>query len=148
MTSKLLRYLIGGALVCVLASSVAAQNAEKKFFPILGSSKLLRMEDPRYPLFRRGGTQIEFFVDGNQLNNILSSNLSTACALGRFNQRKIKRYYIYVTLPGGIRKKLGYANWRGFNLRDPDNRVGRDQVYLFDFDRTSECRVYAVETRR
>ncbi|WP_259780488.1 hypothetical protein [Aestuariispira ectoiniformans] len=135
-------------LLVSIAGTAGAQNEQKKFFPIFGSSKLLRMEDDRYPLFRRGGTRVEFFVDGNQLRSILSSNLSTACALGRFNQKKNKRYYIWVTLPGGERKKFGYANWRGFNLRDPDHRVGRDQVYLFDMDRTSECRVYAVVTRR
>lgn len=124
-----------------------AQSRNKNWIPIGRAGSVLMPRDARYPRFRRGGRRIQFFVDPNQLDRFLSKNLSTACAQGGFNQLKNKRYYVIVNFPDGDKKRFGFANSEGFNLYDPENRVGLNQVYLFNLDRTSECRVYAVETR-
>ena len=121
-------------------------NERKNWIPLGGAGKVLYPGEARKPRFKRGGARIEFFVAQGQLENILSANLSTACAMGRFNQKKSKRYFVIVNMDDGRKKKFGYADARGFNLRDPDGRVGPNQVYLFDFDHTSECRVYAIES--
>ena len=126
--------------------SVLAQSKRKNWIPLGSAGKALYPGEARKPRFRRGGQRIEFFIAHGQLANILSQNLSTACAQGRFNQRKAKRYYVIVNMDDGRKKRFGYADARGFNLKDPDGRVGPNQVYLFDFDHTSECRVYAVES--
>ena len=137
-------------MALILATSTAQSQVRlkerKNWVPLGGAGKVLYPGEARKPRFKRGGARIEFFVAQGQLENILSANLSTACAMGRFNQKKSKRYFVVVNMDDGRKKKFGYADARGFNLRDPDGRVGPNQVYLFDFDHTSECRVYAVES--
>ncbi|RED53944.1 hypothetical protein [Aestuariispira insulae] len=139
-------FLVTAATILIGAASGFAQSNRKDWIPLGGLGKALYPSETRKPQFRRGGKRIEFFVAQGQLPNILSQNLSTACAHGRFNQRKDKRYYVIVNLDDGRKKRFGYADSTGFNLHDPDRRVGLNQVYLFDFDNTSECRVYAVES--
>ena len=133
-------------LALTATDSANAQSRNKNWIPLGGIGKALHPGEAKKPQFRRGGKRVEFFVAQGQLPNILSRNLSTACAQGRFNQKKDKRYYVVVNLEDGRKKRFGYADSTGFNLSDPDNRVGLNQVYLFDFDFTSECRVYAVES--
>ncbi len=102
---------------------------------------------PKYPRLVRGTSQVDFYLNGSQLPNMLSRNLSTACARGNFNQLVNKKYYVMVDMPGGTKKKLGFADYTGINLSDPDNRKGPNQAYFFDKDRTSECKVYAAVTQ-
>lgn len=109
-----------------------------------------RLEVPRnnaptmdgVPDFDALGTRVRMAADAGKLKENLSQPLSNACATDRFNQRKRGRYHITLDLPSGERKRFGFAGSNGLNLRDPGNRKGVNQGYLFDLDGTSECRVY------
>lgn len=153
-----LRILIAALAVLVAAQSPAglqpaipAAHAQTgpdrpEFIPLGRIPRLLQPGGEDQPRFRRGGQQIRFFVDQNSLAQNISPNLSNACALGRFNQQHPTRYFVLIETQDGRRLRLGFATSEGFNLRDPDNRRGRDLAFLFEKDRTSECRVYAVAT--
>jgi hypothetical protein len=99
------------------------------------------------PQPRRGkqSVQLRFDVAAQDLPGLLSQPLSTACALGRFNQREYDRYFIAVPRPNAPPLRLGFAGGRAGNLSDPDRAALETQYYLFDKDRTSECRVYAAQ---
>jgi len=98
------------------------------------------------PKFRRGSRPIKFFVDEASLPQSLSRNLSNACAHGRFNTKSVGRYFVEIQTQNGRVRRFGFANAKGFNLRDPDNLRGRDFAFLFELDGTSQCRVYALAT--
>lgn len=87
--------------------------------------------------------------DFEQIRNRVVAHLSSACALGHFNQRKIKRYFLVAKtdrkgahLPAERVIVLGYAHGRGVNLHDPKGLAREDQYYLFRYDRTGKCQVF------
>lgn len=117
-----------------------------RFIPLGRIPQLLQPGGNAPPRFRRGSRPVKFFVDAASLPQSLSANLSNACAHGDFNTKRPGRYYVEIELQGGKKKRLSYANAQGFNLRDPQNRRGRDLAFLFELDGTSQCKVYAVPT--
>lgn len=135
----------GGLLLAAPATVAPAQT-----FNDTGTMERPRIQVPRatgpeaheIPDFDALGTRVRMAADAGQLEQSLSEPLSDACAMDRFNQRKRGRYHITLTLPSGERKRFGFAGSNGMNLRDPNNRRGPNQGYLFDLDGTSECRVY------
>lgn len=122
-----------------------AQSSQgKNFIPLGRVPYLLQPGGQGTPTFRRGGKRVRFLVDAASLPQNLSRDLSNRCAHGTFNSIKPGRYYVEIETQDGKRKRLSYANAEGFNLRDPDNVRGTDLAFLFELDRTSQCRVYAV----
>ncbi len=99
------------------------------------------------PLPRRGkrSMQLGLQVDPKELPRMLSKPLSTACALERFNQGENDRYYIRLTDADGKPLRLGIAGGKVGNLHDPGRQALETQIYLFDKDWTSECKVYAMQ---
>lgn len=96
------------------------------------------------PRFFKGGKRVNFFVDGSELESSLNKELSTACALGIFNQIKKRRHYVNILMSNSRIKRFGFANGYGFNLRDKNASRLETEVYLFDLDGTSECKVYSI----
>lgn len=94
------------------------------------------------PTDRDRPVRVNLAIDPAELPGLLSIPLSDACARGRFNQDDNRRYYVVVAAPPDPPLRLGFAGPRGFNLVDPDGLGEADQLYLFDLDDTSECRVY------
>lgn len=138
------------ATVIALSSLVTAHPSMaegNRFIPLGRIPQLLQPGGSAPPRFSRGSKPVKFFVDAASLPQNLSTNLSNACAHGTFNSKRPGRYYVEIELQDGKKKRLSYANALGFNLRDPNNLRGRDIAFLFDLDRTSECRVYAIPTR-
>lgn len=139
---------------CCLALILPAATASAQNRPV---------QDPRWqPLINQsiapepslGGTvphkgkrsmQVQFSVAPRDLPRLLSTKLSTACALGRFNQVEHDRYYIRMNDADGKPLRLGLAGAKAGNLRDPDGMSMSTQLYLFDKDWTSECKVYAAQ---
>lgn len=140
--------------ICGLAFSILlsdltaqAQSSERRSFIPLGKIPQLIQPGGTAPArFFSRTTRVLFFVNADSLDQSISANLSSACALGKFNQKKVGRYYVLVETENGKRRRLGFASSEGFNLRDPDDRKGRDLAFLFQYDGTSECRVHAVPT--
>ena len=141
------------AVIGLLAMGLLASwapHAAAQTFNDTGTMERPRLQVPRpvapeaneIPKFDALGTRVRMAADAGQLRQNLSQPLSDACASERFNQRQRGRYHITLTLPSGERKRFGFAGSNGMNLRDPDNRKGLNQGYLFDMDGTSECRVY------
>lgn len=146
---KTLTNLLSCALLTLVLVMFVTSNSfadEPVFLPLGTGTKQLTPKKPKYPRLFAGSTQVDFFVAATALPGILSKNLSTACARGNFNQTIKKRYYIIVDMPDGTPKKFGFADYTGINLTDPDNRKGPNQAYLFEDDKTSECKVYAAVT--
>ena len=149
-------FLLPTAVVVLLAlapmsaslhtSAWAQSNVRQDFIPLGRIPYLLQPGGNIQPRFKRGSTPIKFFVDADSLSQNISANLSNLCAHGRFNTARPGRYYVEIETQTGYKKRLGFANSEGFNLRDPENLKGRDVAYLFDLDRTSQCRVYALPT--
>jgi len=133
-------------LVLFAPSPRPALAEDPGFLPLGTGTKVLTPKKYKYPRLFPGTTQVDFFVAGTALAGILSKNLSTACARGAFNQKLKRRYYVMVDMPDGSKKKFGFADYTGINLSDPGNRKGPNQAYLFDDDRTSQCKVYAALT--
>ena len=139
--------VFGFGLALPLGSEQArSQTQHPGWIPLGALPKVLSPKNPNYPKLFRGGRTVNFFVDGTQLTNLLSRNLSTACARGRFNQRRNKKYVVWIRMPDGNNRRFGFADYTGFNLYDPDNRKGPGQAYLFELDGTSECRVFVTVT--
>jgi len=128
-------------------SSAHAQSNERRSFIPLGKVPQLIQPGGAAPArFFSKTTRVLFYVNGDSLDQSISANLSSACALEKFNQKKVGRYYVLIETENGKRRRLGFASSEGFNLRDPGNRKGRDLAFLFEYDGTSECRVYAIPT--
>lgn len=127
-----------------LTKREAVAQDHPKFIPLGRIPTLLMPGGDRPPRFRRGSTEIEFYVDPNSLENSINKQLSNACAQGQFNMAG-PGYFVRVRTETS-QKRLGYAN-SNFNLKDPKGQGGPDTAYLFERDGTSECRVYAVPTR-
>ncbi len=67
--------------------------------------------------------------------------LSTACAMGRFNEREPGRYTVrFFGKEGGL--VLGIAKGTGFNLRDPDKRAKQNEDYFFRNSTSTDCEVF------
>lgn len=127
--------------------SAQAQSSDRKAFIPLGKiPQLIQPGGAAAARFFSRTTRVLFFVNADSLDQSISANLSSACALGKFNQKKTGRYYVLVETEDGKRRRLGFASSEGFNLRDPDDRKGRDLAFLFEYDGTSECRVHAIPT--
>lgn len=141
-------------VVCAIAfflflSDLTAQaqsNDRRAFIPLGKIPQLIQPGGVAPARFFSRSTRVLFFVNADSLDQSISANLSSACALGKFNQKKVGRYYVLVETENGKRRRLGFASSEGFNLRDPDNRKGRDLAFLFQYDGTSECRVHAIPT--
>ncbi len=137
-------------LSALLLSAASAPKAYAgdgtRFIPLGRIPQLLQPGGAAPPRFRRGGHPIKFFVDAGSLPQNISTTLSNSCAHGKFNTKRVGRYYVEVELQNGRKKRLGYANSEGFNLRDPGNLRGRDIAFLFELDGTSQCIVYAMPT--
>lgn len=135
-------------LLQVLDTSVSPGKAfaqdHPKFIPLGRIPTLIIPGGNRPPKFKRGGSEIEFYVDPNSLENSIHKKLSNSCAQGQFNMAR-PGYFVRVRTETS-QKRLGYAN-SNFNLKDPKGQSGPDTAYLFERDGTSECRVYAVPTR-
>jgi hypothetical protein len=91
---------------------------------------------------RTGSVRVQFPVDPATLEGSLSAGLSTACTQLRFNQSRRGKYFVLVPIPNERPRRFGFARSDGFNLRDPDTLRAPEQLYLFERDGTSECRVY------
>lgn len=142
-------FILSFISLVVLAVSTAPPPAaaqDKRFIPLGRIPQLLQPGGAAPARFSRGSRPVKFYVDAASLPQNLSGNLSNACAHGDFNTKQPGRYYVVVELQNGKKKRLSYANAQGFNLRDPQNRRGRDLAFLFELDGTSECRVYAIPT--
>ena len=134
------------ALTLPAGETLAQSGNGNRFIPLGRIPQLLQPGGLAPPRFKRGARPIKFFVDEASLPQNLSANLSNACAHGRFNAKRVGRYFVEIqTQRGGVRR-FGFANSDGFNLRDPDNLRGRDLAFLFELDGTSQCRVYALPT--
>lgn len=134
-------------VIAVFTATAHAQSNERRSFIPLGKIPQLIQPGGAAPArFFSRSTRVLFFVNADSLDQSISANLSSACALGRFNQKKVGRYYVLIETENGGRRRLGFASSEGFNLRDPDNLKGRDLAFLFEYDGTSECRVHAVPT--
>lgn len=91
---------------------------------------------------RTGSFRVPMRVDGEDLPDRLSSELSTACSKSQFNQDDQGSFHVIVPYEDGPPRRYGYADGSGKNLRDA-KRLGRpNRVYLFVNDGTSDCRVY------
>lgn len=133
-------------MICTAATVDAQSNKKPDFIPLGRIPQLIQPGGAAPARFFSRTTRVLFFVNADSLDQNISENLSRACALGRFNQKKVGRYYVLIETENGQRKRLGFASSEGFNLRDPDDRKGRDLAFLFEYDGTSECRVHAVPT--
>lgn len=95
---------------------------------------------------KTGGSRINFPIDPKTLPQNLSTVLSDACTRLKFNQRDAGKYFVPIPRPNAPVMRFGFAQGNGLNLYDPENLRGPDQVYLFDRDGTSECKVYVYPT--
>lgn len=132
--------LAAGALAA--AAPADAQQVRRQM-----QAELPRLQTPQpheIPRFDSLGTRILNRIDPQAVRQGLSQRLSTACALGQFNQAKRGRYFIVVEAPDGPAKRYGFAGSNGLNLRDPKNLRGLNQGYLFDLDGSSDCEVYVT----
>ncbi|MEQ9487645.1 MAG: hypothetical protein RIM72_01495 [Alphaproteobacteria bacterium] len=150
LSSALLRCcrltVIAFLLVGIAATADAQSKKKSGFIPLGRIPQLIQPGGAAPARFFSRTTRVLFYVNADSLDQNISQNLSLACALGRFNQKKVGRYYVLIETEDGKRKRLGFASSEGFNLRDPDDRKGRDLAFLFEYDGTSECRVHAVPT--
>jgi hypothetical protein len=71
---------------------------------------------------------------------VLDQDLSTLCAMGRFNQADLFAFNYIFNGPVGP-GVLGVAA-SGWNLSDPGRAAKPDSSYYFLRDRTTECLVY------
>ncbi len=142
------RYAWLAAMFLLLTDvSAQAQSSQKPGFIPLGRIPQIIQPGGASPArFFSRTTRVLFYVNADSLDENISADLSTACTLGRFNQKKVGRYYVLIETEDGKRMRMGFATSEGFNLRDPDDRKGRDFAFLFEYDGTSECRVHVVPT--
>ncbi|MTI09262.1 hypothetical protein [Curvivirga aplysinae] len=134
-------------LICsTLLMTEFAIAQQSKWLPLGGIGRALMPGETKNPRFKHGDTRVNFFVEGSQLDSLLNPDLSTGCVLGEFNQIKRRKYFVNVRLPDNSVKRFGFATGNGYNLRDYNSRRNLDEVYLFDLDGTSECRVYSIMT--
>lgn len=140
--------MLYGLCLCI-AAALAVAVAQP---PLPSDLELHREEsvpkDHRMARLVRLGVLVIYRADMGQLPQRLSKPLSTACALGRFNQRVNLRLFLPVVLVGGKPKRFGFAAMTGgdmLNLYDPQGLGEEEQAYLFDLDRTSDCRVYVYK---
>ena len=129
-----------------VTTAYAQSNQKRSFIPLGKVPQLIQPGGAAPARFFSRTTRVLFYVNADSLQQSISRNLSASCALGRFNQKKVGRYYVLVETENGKRRRLGFASSEGFNLRDPDNQKGRDLAFLFEYDGTSECKVHAVPT--
>ncbi|HWK45849.1 MAG TPA: hypothetical protein VNT30_14100 [Stellaceae bacterium] len=68
-------------------------------------------------------------------------SLSTACAIGNFNEREPGRYNArFFGKQGGM--VLGIAKGTGFNLYDPNHMAKRTEDYFFRYSGSTACQVF------
>ncbi len=134
--------LLAGVLLAVPPAAAQVSNSTSAGTPRLTVPRASAPEAHEMPDFDRLGTRVQFALDAGRLQQSLNEPLSNACAQDRFNQAKRGRYHVDVTLPSGQRKRFGFAGSNGLNLRDPTGLKGPNQGYLFEYDGTSECKVY------
>lgn len=134
----------GAAVLLSMTAYAQSSKKEPMWVPLTDLPTMLQAEPNGRIRYAHDGTPVKFYVDPNSLAQILSKNLSTACAQNKFNQKQRTKYFVPVKMPDGKTKRFGFAGSNGFNLRDPNGMSGKDQGYIFDMDGTSECRVYTV----
>ena len=131
------------SILCLCAGLVWSNLAFAQFIPSSGIGGKLPGET-KNPKFKRGDSRINFFIEGEDLQSMVNPELSTACVLGEFNQIKRNRYYVNIRMPDDRVKRFGYVKGSDNNLRDPNNLKAGGEIYIFDLDGTSECRVFSM----
>ncbi len=124
--------------------AVHAKDGHPNWYPLKHLYSTLMPGKLKSPKFFRGGSRVNFYVDGAQLSSMLNKELSTACSLGQFNQIKKRRNFVNLRMPNDQVRRFGFANGYGFNLRDKNFKRLETEIYLFDLDGTSECLVYSM----
>lgn len=139
------------ALVTTVLLSFSAQAQDQtprdpRWMPLI-NQQIAPEPELGAPQPRRGKRpmQLGLQVDPKELPRMLSKPLSTACALERFNQSENDRYYLRLTDADGKPLRLGIAGAKVGNLHDPGRQAQPTQIYLFDKDWTSECKVYSMQ---
>ena len=82
-------------------------------------------------------------ADYNVIYQKIDGKLSSACALGQFNQRRNQEFFVVARQGKKHVVILGYAHGRGVNLHDPKGIADKDSGYLFRYDKSGKCQVFA-----
>lgn len=140
---KILGFVVAVSVFSTLSDSVEATVFESLF----GRKGLPVYHMPRgnpKPWVHRNSVHfLTRAMDYSQIQRRINRDLSTACALGRFNQRRDKEFFVVVR---HLRKNvviLGYAHGRGVNLHDPFGMADKTSGYLFRYDKSGKCQVFA-----
>lgn len=138
--------ILAAALLLPLSATAQEQTPrDPRWIPLINQQMA---PEPQLgaPLPKRGKRpmQLGLQVAAQDLPRMLSKPLSTACALNRFNQVENERYFIRLTNTDGTPLRLGIAGPKVGNLYDPASQSQATQLYLFDKDWTSECKVYSM----
>lgn len=89
-----------------------------------------------------GASRVPITLQDEDLPELLSPDLSTACSQLLFNQVQQGKLFVVIPYEVGPPRRFGYATGTGRNLNDPSGLRQPGRVYLFQRDGTSDCRVY------
>lgn len=108
--------------------------------------KELVMQTPLVPPTRPHKTQILLSANVriDAVRYLIGQKLSAACASRQFNQIKQGRHFVKIPDESGKLYRLEAASIYDGNLYDPLNYGNKEILYLFENDRSSECRVYTI----
>ena len=121
------RSIMKPALVALMLSVIIgalAQSASAKVFESLFGRKGLPVYhvprgNPQSWVHKNSVHFIKSAMDFRVIQKRIDRRLSSACALGQFNQRRDKEFFVVARYQKKNVVILGYAHGRGVNLRDP-----------------------------
>lgn len=126
-----------------LGPAAAQESSSVPLFSIYKGAPRLSGPSPiTQPKEGNLGTPVRFVFDPAAIDRQLAPRLSEFCGANRFNQVRNGRYFVDANIPNKDPRRFGFANGKGLNLRDPHDLSEPTELYLFEGDGTSECRVY------
>ena len=133
----ILALLVFGATEPAWADSVAPKN-------LFGRLPVYHVPrgNPRVWVHQNAVHFLKSAMNFSAIYSRIDSRLSSACALGRFNQRRDKAFFVVARYQKKNVIILGYVHGRGVNLHDPTGIADPTIGYLFRYDRSGKCQVF------
>ena len=146
MSTRYLRFGTGFLFAAVMILSSFSAHGTGVFQNLFGRKGLpvyhVPRGNPQAWVHKNAVHFLKVAPDFSVINRNINPQLSSACALGRFNQRRDKEFFIVARQHRKNVVILGYAHGRGVNLHDPGGIADQSSGYLFRYDKSGKCQVF------
>ena len=144
---KHIKYIV--LVMLLLSITDTAKAASSTFQTLFGRQGLpvyqIPNGNPKVWVQRNAVHFLKSAPDFRLIREKIDPKLSSACALGGFNQRQDKRFFVVARHQKKKVVILGYAHGKGTNLYDPKGIADITSGYLFRYDKSGKCQVFAAD---